>query len=72
MVIDRLGDAPVLSLDNTPCLPRPARRRCLLLMVPRPWQRFRQAIAEEGAAARQQPAGRPAEPGYRLYRTLYP
>ena len=72
LAVYRLADAPVWSLDNTPCLPEPARRRCVVLQVPRPWQSFRQPMAEDGEAARQEPAGRPPEPGNRYYLTVYP
>lgn len=75
---DAAGDAgrPAASEQQStlpdPTEPRSAFRRCVVMMVPRPWQGFRQALAEHGSWACQQPEGRPPQPGHRLYRTSYP
>lgn len=70
------ADWPAVSEDQSllrdPAEPVSAFRRCVVMMVPRPWQGFRQAVAEHGSWACQQPEGRPPQPGHRLQRTSYP
>ena len=47
-------------------------RGCVLMMVPIPWQGFRQAIAEHGEATSRPWQVQASQPGHRQYRTLYP